>query len=64
VVKSNPSSLASYNNLMEKISVMEIKTKKKTRLKPQIIRNFKIAENPPKILKGIPLVLMPIVLVF
>jgi hypothetical protein len=26
--------------------------------------NFKIAENPPKILKGIPLVLMPIVLVF
>jgi short-subunit dehydrogenase len=50
VVKSNPSSLASYNNLMEKISViLEIKTKKNTDLKPQIIRElFKIAENPPK----------------
>jgi hypothetical protein len=45
---------------MEKISViLEIKND----LKPQIIVNFKIAENP-KILKGIPLVLMPIVLVF
>jgi predicted transcriptional regulator len=39
-VKSNPSSLASYNNLMEKISViLEIKTKK-TDLKPQIIREL------------------------
>jgi hypothetical protein len=49
VVKSNPSSLASYNNLMDKISViLEIKTKK-IDLKPQIIRELlKIAENPPK----------------
>jgi hypothetical protein len=53
VVKSNPSSLASYNNLMDKISViLEIKTKKNRDLKPQIIRELlKIAENPPKILK-------------
>jgi hypothetical protein len=41
VVKSNPSSLASYNNLMEKISViLEIKTKKNRDLKPQIIREL------------------------
>jgi predicted transcriptional regulator len=29
VVKSNPSSLASYNNLMDKSVILEIKTKKK-----------------------------------
>jgi short-subunit dehydrogenase len=50
VVKSNLSSLASYNNLMEKINlIVEDKTKKNTDLKPQIIRELlKIAENPPK----------------
>jgi hypothetical protein len=65
VVKSNPSSLASYNNLMEKISViLEIKTKKNRIWNLKLFVNFKIAENPPKNFKGIPLVLMPIVLVF
>lgn len=50
VVKSNLSSLASYNNLMEKISqILEKKTKKNVDLKPQIVREvLKIAENPPK----------------
>ncbi|UQD57080.1 SDR family oxidoreductase [Flavobacterium sp. K5-23] len=50
VTKSERSSLASYNNLMDKIGViLENKTKKNKDLKPQIIRELlKIAENPAK----------------
>lgn len=50
VTKSERSSLASYNNLMDKISaIVENKTKNNTDLKPSIIKQvLKIAENPAK----------------
>ena len=50
VTKSDRSSLASYNYLMDKISlILENKTKNNKDLKPDIIRELlKIAENPAK----------------
>lgn len=50
VVKSERSSLVSYNILMDKINlILKNKTAKNTDLKPLIIRELlKIAENPTK----------------
>lgn len=50
VVKSERSSIVSYNNLMDKIcTILEKKTKKNIDLKPLIVSElFKIANNPPR----------------